>query len=179
VDGPATSKRRTLLDCLRRLPFDEALAVADSALRHADSTSAELHRLAADARGPGAKQLRRVVAHASAKARNPFESVLRAIAIEAGLDVEPQVKIGGDRFLGTPDLVDVGRRLVLEADSFAWHGSRVALRNDARRYNDFVAAGWIVLRFSWEDVMGDPELVRGVLEDLMRRPDAKCAHCAA
>ncbi len=34
VDGLVTTTPRTLLDCLRCLPFDEALAVADSALRH-------------------------------------------------------------------------------------------------------------------------------------------------
>jgi hypothetical protein len=34
VDDGRTTKSRTLTDCLRGLPFDEALAVADSALRH-------------------------------------------------------------------------------------------------------------------------------------------------
>ena len=38
------------------------------------------------------------------------------------------------------------RRLILEADSFEWHGSRRALVRDARRYNNFVIAGWLVLR---------------------------------
>lgn len=35
IDGIVTSKETTLLHCLRRLPDDEALAVADSALRPA------------------------------------------------------------------------------------------------------------------------------------------------
>ena len=38
VEGWATSKVRTVLDCAAELPFDEALAVADSALRHGDVT---------------------------------------------------------------------------------------------------------------------------------------------
>ncbi len=40
VVGSVTSVRRTLTDCLRWLPFDEALAVADSALRHGAVTKA-------------------------------------------------------------------------------------------------------------------------------------------
>ncbi len=42
IDGWATSKVRTVLDCATELPFDEALAVADSALRHGDVTREEL-----------------------------------------------------------------------------------------------------------------------------------------
>ena len=55
-----------------------------------------------------------------------------------------------------PDLVDVGRRIALEADSFAWHGSRAALAADCRRDNALVVSGFVVLRFSWEQVVGEP-----------------------
>src|SRR3954447_278739 len=34
VEGLVTSRPRTLIDCLRSLPFDEGLAIADSALRN-------------------------------------------------------------------------------------------------------------------------------------------------
>jgi very-short-patch-repair endonuclease len=61
------------------------------------------------------------------------------------------------------DLVDRDRRIVLEADSFEWHGDRAALRRDAKRYNRLVIDGWIVLRFAWEDVMFDQDYVRDVL----------------
>ena len=62
------------------------------------------------------------------------------------------------------DLVDRRLRIVIEADSFEWHGDRTALRRDARRYDLLVANGWTVLRFSWEDVMHDPDFVRAVLQ---------------
>ena len=52
-----------------------------------------------------------------------------------------------------PDLVDDGLRIVLEADSFEWHGGRASLARDARRYNLLVVNGWVVLRFAWEQVM--------------------------
>jgi Protein of unknown function (DUF559) len=59
---------------------------------------------------------------------------------------------------------EVVRRIVLEADSFAWHGDRSALRWDARRYDNLVVRGWLVLRFAWEDVMHDQDYVRHTLQ---------------
>lgn len=160
---------RTLLHALRRLPPDEALAVADSALRD-DYPHRRLAALAAAAQGPGSRQVREVAARADGRADNPFESVLRHLATESGLDVRPQVPLHGTHgFLGRPDLVDHERRLVLEADSFAWHGSRDALCRDARRYNAFVAHGWLVLRFTWEDVMLRPDDVCEVLVAVVRQ----------
>jgi len=163
VEGLLTSRERTLLDCLRAGPFDEALCVADSALRDGFSPRL-LSALARDARGPGSALMRRVARHADARAANAFESALRAICVDVpGLEVTPQVSLHGPAFLGRPDLVDDRLGLVIEADSFEWHGDRAALRRDSRRYNRFVVHGWLVLRFAWEDVMFDPSYVRAVL----------------
>jgi len=75
--------------------------------------------------------------------------------------------------------VDVDRRIILEADSFEWHGSRRALVRDARRYNNFVIAGWLVLRFSWEDVMHHPDDVVCVLEAAASRGRTYCQCCGS
>lgn len=164
VTGAVTSVERTLVDCLRCLQFDEALSIADSALRTRSISKEALTALAGGIRGPGAAQARRVAAAADARAANPFESVLRAIALSVkGLDFTPQLLITAGSFSVQPDLVDADRRVVLEADSFAWHGHRGALRDDARRYNNLVIRGWLVLRFAWEDVMHDSDYVRRVL----------------
>ena len=82
ADG-VTTPFRTVIDCARLLPFDEALAVADSALRSGLVTREELDAI--DVRGAGAAAVRRVLRHADARAANPFESVLRALCLEAGL----------------------------------------------------------------------------------------------
>ena len=165
--GLVTTPRRTLVDCLRHLPFDEALAVADSALRHESLDRDKLVEVSAALRGPGAAAARRVAAHANGLAANPFESVLRAIALDvSGLHLAPQVPVRTPGFWVQPDPVDEMRRVVVEADSFAWRGDRRALREDARRYNNLVVRGWRVLRFAWEDVMHDPSYVRSTLEAL-------------
>lgn len=180
-DGIVTSPARTLADCLRALPFDEALAVADSALRHGFGR-ANLALLSDQVRGPGSVCARRVARLADPRAANPFESALRAIALGVeGLSVEPQVEIWEPEFLGRVDLADRRLGVLLEAESFEWHGGRDQLASDCRRYNDLVVHGWLVLRFSWEDVMFHPGRVREVLVAAVaerarcRRPGCRAA----
>jgi very-short-patch-repair endonuclease len=160
-DGVATSVELTLMQCLRSLPEDEGLAVADSALRHGVPPTT-LRRVALMVNGAGSAKVRRIASMARAEAANPFESCLRYIASTVpGLSVQPQVWLPGLNM--RPDLVDVQIEVVLEADSFGWHGDRAALRRDAKRYNAMVINGWLVLRFAWEDVMYHPDYVRSVL----------------
>jgi len=164
ADGLVTSRERTLVDCMRSLPFDEALAVADSARRHGDISRRRLIELADAIKGPGAPQARRVAREATHLAANPFESVLRAIGLDVpGLDLQPQVVISDTDGRGRPDLVDRRRRLVVEAESHSWHSRRGALRRDCRRYTKLVLLGWRVLRFAWEDVMFYQDYVRDCL----------------
>lgn len=177
VDGIATSRERTLAQCLRHLPWDAALTVGDSALRNG-TTPDTLTQIAKSLRGHGAPQARRVAAEARPEPANTFESVLRAIALDVpGISVRPQVKLRGAIWC-QPDLVDAAQGIILEADSFAWHGDRGALRRDSRRYDLLVADGWLVLRFAWEDVMFDQDFVRQVLiaiADLVaRRTHCRC-----
>lgn len=168
VSGPATSQLLTLQMCLQQLPLDEALAVADSALRHGVPPSI-LRQSAALAQGPGAPQARIIADIARAEAANPFESGLRAIGHGIpGLDLRPQVTLPTALGPVRPDLVDERLGLVVEADSFEWHGDRSALARDCRRYNALVAAGHVVLRFAWEHVMFEQEEVRRTLEAVVR-----------
>ena len=164
VGGICTSVRRTLADCLRTLPPDEALTVCDSALR-SGVERADLDAVLATTHGPGRPGVVRAVQHADGGAANPFESCLRSIAIDAqGLQVRPQVLIHGSRRRARPDLVDERLMIVIEADSFEWHGGREQLVRDTRRYNDLVVDGWLVLRFAYEDVMFRPDEVSEVLQ---------------
>ena len=48
---------------------------------------------------------------------------------------------------------------MVETDGFAFHSDRTSYRNDRRRTNQLVLAGWRILRFSWEDVVHHPEEV--------------------
>lgn len=90
--------------------------------------------------------------------------MLRAVAVEAGLAARPQVAISlGRNAVVHPDVVDSGRRLVLEADSWEFHSGKDAHARDCRRYTLLVVHGWKVLRFTWRQVMYEPNFVRWCL----------------
>lgn len=159
--GLATSPLATVLLCAQDLPFADALSVADSALRHGDVTRDEL--LSAT-RTP---RQRRVAEYADARAANPFESSLRAIAIEEGRGVIPQYEVHARGLVLHPDLVDPIAGVVIEAESWEFHaGSRAAFDADCERYTALVVTGWRVLRFTWRQVMHDPAYVRACLREL-------------
>lgn len=171
-DG-VTTPLRTVLDCARRLPFDEALAVADSALRAGGVTTSELGSAATRARGPGATACRRIAAEADGRAANPFESVLRAIVLDSGgFDAVPQHAVEARGRTWHPDLVDVRRRLVVEADSWEFHTGRDEHSRDCVRYTALSVCGWTVLRFTWEQVMLSPSYVSDVLREVKKMPAA-------
>jgi very-short-patch-repair endonuclease len=166
IQHGVTSPLRTVVDCARHLPLEESLSVADSALRSGMLRSGDLAAAARAAQGAGRARVLRVLANAHRRAANPFESSLRAIALDvAGLRVVPQVGVlvaGGARV--APDLVDVDLGLVLEADSHEFHTGRQRLTSDCWRYAELVLAGWRVFRFTWEQVMFEQVWVRSVLE---------------
>ena len=169
--GQATSPLQTVIDCARWLPFDEALAIADSALRHRSVTRDQLLAARPTIAGRGSPAVVRVLCVADGRADNPFESALRATSLDVtDLRLVPQVEIRSrGRRMVRPDLVDEALRIVVEADSFEHHGSRRALAIDCARYDNLVSDGWTVLRFAWEQVMFQPGWVLGCLNAVTRR----------
>ena len=163
ASGTATGPLLTALLCARDLPFDEALTVADSALRHGDLDHDGL--VAAATSWP--EHVRRVVAYADGRAANPFESVLRALAIRAGAEVVPQYQVRAAGLVEHPDVADPLRGFVIEADSWAFHASRCDRERDCVRYNALTATGWNVLRFSYEHVMSSPSYVVATIQLLL------------
>jgi len=161
-----TSRLRTIGDCARSERFDAALSVADSALRNGDVTPAQIRVEALAGPRTGRPAALRVADAVDGRAANPFESVLRAICLEIpGLLVEPQVWVGD---VGRVDLLDIANNLILEADSWEFHGERSAFVRDVRRYTCFVRLGYAVVRFTWEEVMFEQNYVRAVLTDMVR-----------
>ncbi len=174
VLGRVTSPVRTALDCATSLPYPRALAVADAVLREGFASREQLLSAAARWGGRAPADVARLALTADARATNTFESVLRAVVVETGVGgFEPQVVIDDAGPRKRVDLADVRRRIVLEADSFAWHGGREALRRDAARYDELAAAGWLVLRFAWEHVMGRQRWVARTVTDACALRDGR------
>jgi len=158
--GDVTTPVRTVLDCVRTLPLAEALAVSDSALHEGLVDPCDLFDSAAALRGPHRRRIQQVVGLADGRAESVLESALRAILIEAGIDgFIPQIAVREDQFSARLDLGHPILKIGLEADGFEHHGGRTALVRDCRRHVNLSIRGWLVLRFSWEDVMYDREWV--------------------
>lgn len=166
VDGWVTSRARTVVDCCLDLPFDEALAVVDSALR-TGLRHREIRATTASLPDRGRRRVLAVLTAGDARAANPFESVLRSIATSVpGLAAQPRYRIrltSGGRI--RVDLGDEDLRIVLEADSFEFHAARKGFDRDYRRYDWLVLDDWLVLRFTWEMVMFEPGLVTSMIRD--------------
>ncbi len=167
ADGWVTTPVRTVIDCCLDLPFADALSVADSARRAGMRASEVLARSDWLPRRQR-DRVARVIAASDARATGPFESCLRAVALQvAGLVVEPQTRIRYDAFYARVDLADEALRIVLEADSHEFHTERRAFDRDCRRYKGLITRDWLVLRFTWEQVMFEPEVVRRAIEDVV------------
>jgi very-short-patch-repair endonuclease len=181
VDGWVTSRPRTVVDCALLLPLPQALAIVDSALR---SRTVRRPELAARVEGLDPQlrpRVRRLLDAADERAANPFESALRAILLGIpGLSVEPQVRIDdANGFVGRVDLADRRLRIVIEAESFEFHGEKEMLDRDCQRYSRLSADGWVVLRFSWMQVMTKSDWVRAVVSAAVESRLAGCPGCRA
>jgi len=142
----------------------EALVVLDAALHCGMVQRGPLQAAAEAARGHGAAALRRAVRFADELADSALESVLRLILTILDCALHTQVRIPG--LVAPVDFVLDGW-LVVEADGFEFHSDRKAYRNDRGRLNALAAQGYVLLRFTWEDVRFRPgwvlELVARVL----------------
>jgi len=171
IERGITAKRRTLIDCMRNLRLNESVPIIDSALRAGDVTASELRQLAAGMRGRGRARAMAVAAMASTRSANAYESTLRAIASTVpGLTVASQFPVRvQDGLTLHPDLFDERLGIVIEAESFEWHGDRRQLTQDCWRYNAFTNLGYRVVRFSWEQVILTPAYVVDVLAAVVDR----------
>ncbi len=175
VEGIVTSRRRTLVDCMRNLPLHDSVPIVDEAIRADDFTHRDVKAIAQSTQGRGRARIMAVAEEATSKAANEFESLLRAhTALVPGLDLQaqPPVRIPGTTKLIHPDLGDPLRKIAVEAESFEWHGKSAQLTRDCRRYNQLTLMGWILVRFSWYQVHFEPAYVRETLlgvVDLARR----------
>lgn len=82
---PVTPLMQTVFDCIRTLPFPEAVAICDAALRQYRMNPDELQQFIADHAGyKGVQRARLVADHADSRSENGGESIARAWMIMWG-----------------------------------------------------------------------------------------------
>lgn len=168
-----TTVLQTVLDCAAVLGTAHAVVVADSALRARLLTIDELRTAAAQVRGRHAGKVRRVAALADERSGSVLESLIRVLLVEAGLGPDRSQYLVRDergRVVARVDFVYLAARLIVEADGFEFHSARADYRKDRRRANAYTRGDWSLLRFTWEDVVGDPDYVIDAVRHELAKP---------
>jgi hypothetical protein len=170
---PCTTVPRTLLDLaasVDRQTLERAVEQAE-VLRLFDGRA--LARVLADANGRhGGSRLRAVLAAAGdpTMTRSELERRFLALCRGAGLPypgVNRWISLDGGGVEG--DFVWAAERLVVETDGHGSHGTRRAFERDRRRDQRLVRAGWRVVRFTWRQVVEEPDEVAWTLAALVGR----------
>jgi very-short-patch-repair endonuclease len=94
-----------------------------------------------------------------------LETLLRVLLVTSDLPT-PLTQywiIDGEEPVLRADFAWPAARLIVEADGFAFHSDRSAYRRDRTTMNALERLGWRVLRFSYEDVVGRPGYVVGLV----------------
>lgn len=77
------------------------------------------------------------------------------------------------RFVARVDAAVVPLCIAIEVDGFRSHSSPDAFQHDRSRQNRLISLGWLVLRFTWNDVVRRPaEVARVIRETVQVRLDA-------
>ena len=99
-----------------------------------------------------------------------LEALFRELLRAAGLpDPVRQLDVGdGNGWIGRVDFAYPRFGLLIELDGRRFHSALLDRRADARREQRLRAGGWAeVVRFSWFDVVHQPELVVALLHRLL------------
>lgn len=154
-----TSPARTVADLARTLPFGEGVVTTDSALRNAHTSLDDLEEtLVVCAGWPGAAKAAEVVAFADPHAESAFESVSRVMFAEQRLPApQTQVVLGDDRGpIGRVDFYWPEYRTVGEADGLSKYAGPHVLAAEKLRQERLEEAGYVVVRFTWYQVIRTP-----------------------
>ncbi len=171
-----THLARTMIDLASVLDDAWLRAVMDSALRQKKTNLAWISQaLQKHGRGRrGADRLRVLVSEYERGDEVP-DSVLESFAMELAGAIGHKPKLHwtilqGERLIAEVDLAWPEVRLCVELDGWMHHGSRAAFARDRARDRALFGLGWMVLRYTWQDVTGD----RGsMISELARAYDSR------
>lgn len=178
VDGiRITSLERTLFDCMRSVPFPQALAIADSGLRRYRIGRQRIlgYILARPANCHGRRAALDAVLHADASSESGGESIARAVMIEEGFllpslqiwmddPIEEQGRFRVDYSWSLPDGTTVigemdGREKYTNPEMTQGRGS-IEVLADERLRESHLSARTRIIRFGWKDVSNRKRFVK-------------------
>jgi very-short-patch-repair endonuclease len=164
---PVTTVPRTLVDLAAVLDAPAlARAFHEAVVKRRIKPDAVERVLARRHNWPGARELRRVIWGDEPVSLSKLESSFIARLEEAGLPLPQTNRRVGSRYVDCrwPD-----HRLTVELDSYRYHGTRHAWEQDHHREREARARGDEFRRYTWLDVVEDPEPMLADLRALVSR----------
>ena len=168
VDGfRVTNVERTLLDLSALVPSGVLGRALDESLIRRLTTPARLCR-ALDLHGgqgrPGTATFRRLLDlrfPAEEGTESHLELRLLRLIRRSRLPLPtPQFEVSArGRFVARLDFAYPELKLGIETHGYRWHGGYERWRADVRRENRLKRMGWVILVFTWDDVVGDASRV--------------------
>jgi very-short-patch-repair endonuclease len=168
IDGvPVTGIELTLVHLAGVVGFEALAGALDSALvqglTRADRVLVQVDRMGRRGRRGIGRLVglleHRIDGHRPNESR--FERRLARLVASAGLGeptAQHEVRVDG-RLVARVDLAYPDLRVAIEADSHRWHAGRSSWERDLARRTALAADGWLVLHFSWRDLVTRPEYV--------------------
>ena len=173
VDGiTCTAPNRTIVDLAAVFSQAQLEAALDTAILRGMTTAASLRTYIRERRlgkRSGLGMLRRLLEDRINPApQSELERMFLRKLRAAGLP-EPtrQHPIGKRRV----DFAYPDRKIAIELDGRAFHASGIAFREDPRRRNELVLAGWHPFQFTWDDITKDWPTTEAVLRAALGLPN--------
>jgi very-short-patch-repair endonuclease len=170
---PVTSVARTLIDCAAgSLPLDRLLNEARALSLVKDAEIDAAMGRCPGRKGTGALRALLAAEQDTGFTRSKAERILRRLVGEAELE-RP---ITNTRIEGVEvDAYWPRLRLVVEFDGHQYHGSYRAFERDRAKSNMLIAAGYLVLRFTWSQLTQRPMVVLATIARTLGRLEAQAA----
>jgi hypothetical protein len=176
-DGLRFTRRvEALLDSLVVLGSGAAEDLLDAALQKRLITPAEFEVAAMSRRGRGkrgAELLAGLVERAMTGSRSEAEQRMAALLKRSRTGPwvpNHPVRDASGRIVAEIDFAHEGLRIAIEVDGRAHHSDRRSFERDRERQNHLVLQGWLILRFTWEQITQRPqEVIAAVLAAVAQR----------
>jgi hypothetical protein len=176
VDGiPLTTAARTVVDLGASAPPWFVEKCLDTGLRTQLFTAWEVYRFIARVARPGRTgvgTIRPLIEERLTWAGitdSDLEDLFRRVVTSTPYPMpEPQFKVfepNGD-FVGRYDFAYPSRVALIETDSEAYHMDPVSFQRDREKQNRAQMLGWTVYRFTWRQLVDDPEAVLEVIASI-------------
>ncbi len=158
---PVQNISSAIAQTIRCVDREAAVVALDSALNRGLISQREVEAICQEsARG------RKLLPFLDPHSESGIETIARLRLRRRNLRVRTQVRIGMARV----DLI-VGDRLVIELDGRSWHDRPGDFENDRSRDRTLIAAGYLVLRASYSQVMTEWQGIEDQVLQITRRGD--------